>query len=42
MKLTVEGIIFMTIAWGIVATLTFYCFTKVLKTKIKYDNQDDE
>lgn len=42
MKLSAEGIIFMTIAWGIVVTLTVYCFSKVLKTKVKYDNQDDD
>ncbi len=42
MKLTTEGIIFMTLAWGIVATLTIYCFLKVLKTKTRYDNDQDE
>ncbi|MFN3135022.1 MAG: hypothetical protein ACK44H_05560 [Candidatus Kryptonium sp.] len=42
MKLTTEGIIFMILAWGAVATLTIYCFSKVLKTKMKYDNNQDE
>jgi hypothetical protein len=42
MKLTTEGIIFMTLAWGIVATLTIYCFAKVLRTKTRYDNNQDE
>ncbi len=42
MKLTTEGIIFMTLAWGIVASLTIYCFSKVLKTKTRYDNNQDE
>lgn len=42
MKFTTEGIIFMALAWGIVTTLTIYCFSKVLKTKVKYDNQDNE
>ncbi len=42
MKLTMEGIIFMTLAWGIVASLTFYCFSKVLRTRTRYDNNEDE
>ncbi len=42
MKFTTEGIIFMTLAWGVVITLTIYCFSKVLKTKVRYDNSQDE
>ncbi|CUS78548.1 hypothetical protein JGI7_00829 [Candidatus Kryptonium thompsonii] len=42
MKFTTEGIIFMVLAWGIVATLTIYCFAKVLKTKVGYNNNQDE
>jgi hypothetical protein len=41
MKFTTEGIIFMTLAWGIAASLTIYCFAKVLKTKTRYDNDDE-
>ncbi len=42
MKFTTGGIIFMTLAWGIVATLTIYCFAKVLRTKTRYDNNQGE
>ncbi|CUU01907.1 hypothetical protein JGI1_00371 [Candidatus Thermokryptus mobilis] len=42
MKFTTEGIIFMTLAWGVVITLTIYCFSKVLKTKTRYDNNEND
>lgn len=42
MKLTTEGIIFMTLAWGIVASLTIYCFWKVLKTNTRYEDKKGE
>lgn len=35
MELNTHGIIFMSIAWGAVSFLTFYCFYKVFKTEKK-------
>lgn len=29
----IEGIIFLIAAWGIIASLIIFCFTKVLKNK---------
>lgn len=31
MGMTTEGWIFLTLAWGVILSLTFYCFYKVLK-----------
>lgn len=31
MGMTTEGWIFLTLAWGVILTLTSYCFYKVLK-----------
>ncbi len=35
MKLTTNGIIFLSLAWGIIIVLTGYCFYKVFKTEQK-------
>ncbi len=29
---TVAGLIFLSVAWGLILLLTIYCFRKVLKT----------
>jgi len=42
MKLTTEGIIFMILVWGTVASFTIYCFIKVLRTRTRYDDDQDE
>ncbi len=35
MGLKVSGIIFLVLAWGIIITLTVYCFFKVFKSEKK-------
>lgn len=35
MGLTTGGIIFLTLAWGSVTSLTIYCFYKVMKSEKK-------
>jgi hypothetical protein len=35
MRLTAEGIIFLTLAWGVIFTLVIYCFVKVLRSERK-------
>jgi len=35
MGLTVQGIIFMALAWGMIISLSVYCFYKVFKTEQK-------
>lgn len=38
MGLNVSGIIFLALAWGIIISLTTYCFTKVLGSEKKRNN----
>ncbi len=35
MGLTTSGIIFLSLAWGLIIVLTGYCFYKVLRTEQK-------
>jgi len=35
MNLTVEGILFLVLAWSSIITLTGYCFIKVIKSERK-------
>ncbi len=33
MKISIDGIVFLALAWGIIITLTVYCFYKVIKSE---------
>lgn len=35
MKLTTQGIVFITLAWSVIISLISYCFYKVLKSEKK-------
>jgi hypothetical protein len=42
MRLTVSGIIFLALAWGVIFTLVIYCFSRVLgsERKIRKNSED--
>jgi hypothetical protein len=39
MRLTTEGIIFVTLAWGIIITLVTYCFVRVFRSERKINKK---
>ena len=41
MSMSPAGWLFMILAWGIISSLTIYCFTKVLRTKQEPDESPD-